>query len=521
MVSQRIDRNLFFGLVALRMRLIDRAQLLDALDDWTNDRSRTLAQILEARACLTAEQSTLVDEIVAGDCDEDEKFVETRLVKFLTENPPIQLAATEGTANRYQILWPHAKGGLGEVFLAEDTDLHRRVALKEIQARHAKNPVSRGRFVAEAEITGKLEHPGVVPVYGLGTHGDGRPYYTMRFIKGEDLATAIRRFHSTGEPGFTGLEFRWLLRKLVDVCNTVAYAHSRGVVHRDLKPANVMIGPFGETLVMDWGVAKLIGRGAGTEAVSDDQGSTEWSEFDVVPQLANGSATVVGQAVGTPTYMSPEQAAGRLGLVGPLSDVYSLGVTLYVLLAGRGPFQGSVPEVLRMVQEGRFEPPRRHKPRIPAALDAICRRAMALAPSERYQSALSLAADIDRWLADEPVSAWCDPWPDRARRWVRRHQPLVAGWATAVAVALMALGVAVPLLSLAWRNELTARRAEQRQRILSRSRRPMKPWPARTRPTTNEAAQNAPPASSSTPFVVPTLQRMVEPSRSSIFSVTP
>ena len=169
-------------------------------------------------------------------------------------------ATIKGTASRYQVLWAHAKGGLGEVYLAEDTELHRRVALKEIQAKHAKNPVSRDRFVAEAEITGNLEHPGVVPVYGMGTYLDGRPFYTMRFIKGEDLATAIRRFHSGITPSFTGLEFRWLLRKLIDVCNTVAYAHSRGVLHRDLKPGNIMIGPFGETLVMDWGVAKLIGR---------------------------------------------------------------------------------------------------------------------------------------------------------------------------------------------------------------------------------------------------------------------
>ena len=438
--------------------MIDCAQLVDALDDWSKDRERTLAEILEGRACLTAEQSTMVDEVVAGEGEEDEACVEARLVKFLMDSPPTLPTAAEEFACRYRVLWPHAKGGLGEIFVAEDTDLHRRVALKEIQARHARNPASRARFVAEAEITGKLEHPGIVPVYGLGTHDDGRPFYTMRFIKGEDLATAIRRFHSTAEPGFAGLEFRWLLRKLVDVCNTIAYAHSRGVVHRDLKPANVMIGPFGETLVMDWGVAKLIGRGIGTEIVFGEPASNECDESDLDPQQASPPATMAGQAVGTPTFMSPEQAAGRLDLLGPASDVYSLGVTLYVLLAGRGPFQGSVPEVLRMVQEGRFEPPRLHKPRVPAALDAICRRAMALGPSERYQSALSLAADIDRWLADEPVSVWCEPWVDRARRWVRRHQPLVAGWATAVAVALTALCVAVPLLSLAWRNELTARR---------------------------------------------------------------
>ena len=168
MVRQRVDRNLLFGLVALRMRLIDRAQLVDALDDWSKDRSRTIAQILEARARLTAEQSTRIDEIITEESEEDEESVETRLVKFLTENSPTPVEATEGTACRYQVLWPHAKGGLGEIFLAEDTDLRRRVALKKIQARHAKNPVSRSRFVAEAEITGKLEHPGVVPVYRVG-----------------------------------------------------------------------------------------------------------------------------------------------------------------------------------------------------------------------------------------------------------------------------------------------------------------------------------------------------------------
>ena len=145
--------------------------------------------------------------------------------------------------------------------------------------------------------------------------------------------------------------------------------------------------------------------------------------------------------------------------------------TLYVLLTERRPFQGLVKQVLQMVQEGRFEPPRQIKPQIPKALDAICRRAMALEPSQRYQSALSLAGDIDRWLADEPVLAWCDPWPAiGARRWLRRHQPLVAGWAAAVGVALLALSLAVPLLSLAWRNELAARRDEQRQRILALSK---------------------------------------------------
>src|SRR5262249_6188263 len=146
--------------------------------------------------------------------------------------------------------------------VALDREVHREVALKEIQPQHADDPSSRGRFLREAEITGGLEHPGIVPVYGLGQYADGRPFYTMRLIQGETLKDAIRRFHG-GEPGLT---LRGLAVRFVAVCNAVAYAHSRGVLHRDLKPSNVMLGKFGETLVVDWGLAKAVGRDQAQEA---------------------------------------------------------------------------------------------------------------------------------------------------------------------------------------------------------------------------------------------------------------
>jgi eukaryotic-like serine/threonine-protein kinase len=463
-----LDRDLQFGLVAVEMNFIDRAELIETLHEWREDTTRTLSQVLVARNSLTSEEGTLVDALVMQKLRQEADSADGSVMAESAVDG-LGSAMAQGRALRYQVLWGHAKGGLGEVFLAEDTELHRRVALKEIQARHASNPVSRERFVAEAEITGNLEHPGIVPVYGLGTRDDGRPFYAMRFIKGEDLMSAIRRFHSKGTPNFTGLEFRWLLRKLIDVCNTVAYAHSRGVLHRDLKPANIMIGPFGETLVMDWGVAKLMARGSNGEIV-DGEAAAGSCEPVITARSTNGSATMTGQALGTPTYMSPEQAGGRLDALGPASDVYSLGATLYVLLTDRRPFQGGAKDVLQMVRAGRYDPPRQVEPRVPQALDAICRRAMAVEPSHRYQSALNLAVDIERWLADEPVSAWCDPWGDKARRWVRQHQPMVAGWAAAVGVALMALVLAVPLLSLAWRNELAARQDERFQRILALAR---------------------------------------------------
>ena len=231
-------------------------------------------------------------------------------------------ASTNGVESRYHILRPHARGGLGEVFVALDRELQREVALKEIQDRHADDLHSRARFVLEAEITGGLEHPGIVPVYGLGAYADGRPFYAMRFIRGDSLQDAIKRFHAAEGPsrdaGERTLALRGLLRRFVDVCNALAYAHARGVLHRDLKPANVMLGKYGETLVVDWGLAKAAGR-------AEEAGDSE--EATLRPRSASDSApTQLGAVMGTPSYMSPEQAAGRVDQLGPASDIYSLVV---------------------------------------------------------------------------------------------------------------------------------------------------------------------------------------------------
>ena len=181
-----------------------------------------------------------------------------------TAPPPTPSARPPADGQRFRVLRPHARGGLGAVFVALDDELHREVALKQILDRHADDPTSRQRFLLEAEITGGLEHPGIVPVYGLGTYADGRPYYAMRFIRGDSLKEAIERFHADEalkrDPGRRSLELRKLLRRFLDVCNAIDYAHSRGVLHRDLKPGNIMVGKYGETLVVDWGLAKATGQ---------------------------------------------------------------------------------------------------------------------------------------------------------------------------------------------------------------------------------------------------------------------
>ena len=310
------------------------------------------------------------------------------------------------------------------MFVALDGELNREVALKQILDHHADDPVSRQRFLIEAEITGGLEHPGIVPVYGLGTYDGGRPYYAMRFIKGDSLKEAIEQFHADeslkSNPGRRSLELRKLLRRFMDVCNAIDYAHSRGILHRDLKPGNIIVGKHGETLVVDWGLAKPMGR------VEPGQ---ESGERTFVPSSASGSAeTLPGSALGTPAYMSPEQACGDLDKLGPRSDVYSLGATLYCLLTGRPPYEGDdLGEVLRGVQRGDFVRPREVHLWLDKALEAVCLKAMANRPEDRYTSCRQLADDVERWMADEPVSAWAEPWTRTLLRWLTRHRTGVTG----------------------------------------------------------------------------------------------
>jgi tetratricopeptide (TPR) repeat protein/tRNA A-37 threonylcarbamoyl transferase component Bud32 len=334
---------------------------------------------------------------------------------------------------RYRPLRLHARGGLGEVLLAHDEELHRDVALKRMQARCADDADSRRRFLLEAEVTARLEHPGIVPVYGLVHDDAGQPCYAMRFIEGPSLKEALEAFHKADTPGRdTGertLALRKLLGDFVAVCKAVGYAHGRAVVHRDLKPHNVMLGKYGEVLVVDWGLAKKVERTEAERAAG---------EASVKPMMAEsaGEGTGLGQVMGTPAYMSPEQAAGRWDLLRPPSDIYSLGATLYALLTGRAPFQETSPqEILEKVKRGEFLPPRQVKPDVPRPLEAICLRAMALRPQDRYHTALAVADDVERWLADEPVAAYREPWTARSGRWLRRRRTLV----TSIGVALFLL----------------------------------------------------------------------------------
>jgi WD40 repeat protein len=490
------DRNLLFGILALQMEFVSRDALIAGMQTWVFHKDKSLGQILVEQGALTGERHALLEALVQehlkqhGD-DVGQSLAAVRPPGVLRDaleslaDPDVQAslvhvpatpAADDGSpatgayqsvgtptssGQRFTLVRPHARGGLGEVFVAVDEELHREVALKQIQEQR-DHPESRARFVREAEITGGLEHPGIVPVYGLGQYADGRPFYAMRFVRGQSLHEAIGRFHradvSGRDPGQRSLELRKLLDRFLMVCNAMAYAHSRGVLHRDLKPGNIMLGPYGETLVVDWGLAKLIDRPEGAGAAGEPTLH--------VASAGDSDATQEGRALGTPAYMSPEQAAGRLDQLGPASDVYSLGATLYCLLTGRAPFTEREPGLLLcQVQQGEFPPPRQVKGAVPAALEAICLKAMALRPGDRYPSAKALADEVEHWLADERVTAYAEAWRGRLLRWTRRHKPLVASAAGMAAVALTATIAAMLLTASAARE-----RQEQALRGLAEER---------------------------------------------------
>ncbi len=468
------SRDLLFGLLALQNGLIDQGALFAAFDAWTRHKSRSLADHLVDLGHLDAPRRIAIEAIVAlhvqalgGDPGKSLTVlavgpslretlaraggpeVEATLEHIdpalgLTRDdhhPDLSGGYSVGSATsdgqRFHVLRPHARGGLGAVFVALDSELDREVALKQILDDRADDPISRFRFLTEARITGGLEHPGIVPVYGLGTHDDGRPYYAMRFIRGDSLKEAIDQFHAQplpgGSTGSRDLALRKLLRRFLDVCNAIDYAHSRGVIHRDIKPANIILGQHGETLVVDWGLAKPIGH---------VEPKSQSGERPFKPSRASGSSeTLPGSTLGTPGYMSPEQAAGRLDRLGPRSDIYSLGATLYCLLTGKPPLAGKVADMLSAVQRGEFPPPRQLDPSIDKALEAVCLKAMALEPEDRYGTPRALADDIEHWLADEPVKAHPEHRLERLGRWLRQHR----SWTYAAVAALIAISLATTI----------------------------------------------------------------------------
>jgi serine/threonine protein kinase len=284
----------------------------------------------------------------------------------------LRAVASEPDADgRYAIVDEIARGGMGTVYRAVDRELGRDVALK-VASRPGAGALAEERLLREARVLARLEHPGLVPVHDVGTLPDGRLFYAMKRVRGRRLDE-----HFAAEPSIPAR-----LRTFERICETVAFAHAHGVIHRDLKPENVMVGPFGEVLVLDWGVARL----------RDDDGPALTAPADA-PTPAPG-LTAEGTVLGTPGYMAPEQARGDVERTDERADVYALGAILYYLLTDAAP-----------PPSGPAGSPRRRNPSVPRPLDSICGRALAAEPSARYASVQALSADVSAFLSGRPVVA--------------------------------------------------------------------------------------------------------------------
>lgn len=472
------ERQLLFGLLAHRAGLIDRAQLSAAWAAWSSQKSVPLAEVLRGRGWLSSESVDRIEqearrELQArhGDVADVVRTLVAEVQEFLTTlqslaAPPslVEALATrslpvavpagelstrieaiepltkppvgESSFSGYTVLGLHASGGLGRVWKALDPELGREVALKELRPEVAQDPTAATRFLEEARITGQLEHPGIVPVYALARPSrGGQPFYSMRFIQGRTLSEAIRAYHVRRSAGSAGpLDLAVLLGAFVGICNAVAFAHARGILHRDLKGANVVLGDFGEVIVLDWGLAKRLHQ-------------PESAGASTAPESEPGH-TLQGQVLGTPGYMAPEQAEGRLDLIDERTDVYGLGAVLYEALTGGPPFRGaSLRDVLNKVRTEPPPPPRQVWSGVPRALEAICLKALAKRREERYSAAVELAREVQRWLADEPVQAYREPLPARVARWGRRHKTAVAGLVSLLGTAAVALSITTVLVS--------------------------------------------------------------------------
>ncbi|MCM2373225.1 serine/threonine-protein kinase [Aporhodopirellula aestuarii] len=417
--------------------------------------------------------------------------------------------APNGGASRYQILGELGRGGWGVVQSAIDKHLKRPVAIKRISGATRPSNNVRDRFLHEAVVTSQLQHPGIVPVHELSEDETGNAYYVMKLLDGQPFHHLIRQTHtamgaayhtaavSSGVPETgaskagtskrdvsdeTVSERRWLIRakrprpqrlaeavlplleRFIDICNAVAYAHEQGVLHRDLKPANVMIGGFGETIIVDWGLAKRLHEETPirNESVVETEldAATRWIED--AEGDTDSARTSAGSIIGTPAYMPPEQALGNVDGLTPASDIYSLGVILYEILVGHHPFKGSnIETALRRVRTGDWVSAKQVRRDVPRALSAICERAMSHDPRDRYASAESLADDVRRYIAGEAVQADRENWMDRIGRWCRRHRTAAISFAGTSLVLLVASSFFSYFIHQAHNQERAARVATE------------------------------------------------------------
>ncbi|MFT7486233.1 MAG: serine/threonine protein kinase, partial [Candidatus Paceibacteria bacterium] len=371
-----------------------------------------------------------------------------------------RLTAQHPSTSRYETRLELARGGMGAIMEVWDRELRRTLAMKVVlggqavqgssQSTEEKAERRLSRFLEEAQITGQLDHPGIVPVHDIGIDDAGRVYFTMQLVDGHDL----RKVFEFARAEADGWSLNRVVSVFVRVCEAMAYAHSKGVVHRDLKPANIMVGAFGEAFVMDWGLAKVLDR---VEEVSEPKENTKprktethfrirTDRSDSDSDEAGALRTLDGDVVGTPAYMAPEQARGKLSEVGQHSDIYSMGAMLYHLIAGQAPYEplgDKVPAhvVLEAVRKAPPWPLRRMQEDVDGELAAICEKAMSREIPKRYPSMMELGEDLRAWVEGRGVKAYTSGSMYELRKWVGRNTLLAFALSTLPLVIVTSLAI--------------------------------------------------------------------------------
>ncbi|MEQ8763630.1 MAG: bifunctional serine/threonine-protein kinase/formylglycine-generating enzyme family protein [Planctomycetota bacterium] len=448
-VSRVPDRQTVGALFELALAVISEDRPEDSLDETERVAVAALLRALAEPTHAWSEAPRFVDQL--------RRKYGPAVEEVLSRDSDDSTGFTIGKSGRYKLKEYIAEGGMGSILRAWDPDLKRTLAMKVMLTGRRGPSDSKSldtlptgrlrRFIEEAQVTGQLDHPGIAPVHELGVDSEGRIFFTMRLVRGFTLKEAFQK--ASGEED--GWNQTRVLGHLLKVCETLAFAHSRGVLHRDIKPANIMVGPFGETYVMDWGLAKVQGQPDlhDMRLVVEEAPPTQ----SMIRTLRTGSqsddsmmtlCTADGAIIGTPSYISPEQARGDSANVGPHSDVYAVGALLYELLTGFHPFGGpkrlAIPVLLEKVTRESPEPLSKLAPSAPPELAAICEKAMSREPRDRYPSMGEMAEDMRAFLEQRVVKAYRTGALIELQKWFRRNRALAASLIASVLLIMGGLG---------------------------------------------------------------------------------